>query len=223
MAMLPLAHFLKKQGYVPINVGYFGPKGLRHSLKSVCERLDERLAPYVDTPVHFVTHSMGGIVARGYLSQRFREAGGRLVQLAPPNQGAFLANEVSRFPLLDKVPAFFDLGKDTDGNPRHGIPRLEGYEVGVIAGRSFGPWHRGVPSDGVVRVVETQLAEARDWILLQHFHTVVMSARDTWKNVDLFLREGRFTDEATRLELDEQGRVCSRSSGSETPTLLEAS
>jgi hypothetical protein len=71
--------------------------------------------------------------------------------------------------------------------------------------------------------VETQLAEARDWILLQHFHTVVMSARDTWKNVDLFLREGRFTDEATRLELDEQGRVCSRSSGSETPTLLEAS
>lgn len=216
--MIPLAMFLKGRGYLPINVGYFGPRGVARSLERVSEILEEALAPHAGGTVHFVTHSMGGIVARAYLSSVKPKTTGRLVQLAPPNQGASLADTVRRVPFLERVPAFVDLGHGAEGTR---IPQVEDYEVGVIAGRSFGPWHDPDPSDGVVRVCETHLPEARDWILLRHFHTLVMNGRDTWQNVEAFLSEGRFLPGATRLELNSSGQICSRDATAETATPLE--
>lgn len=204
LAMFPLAFSLRRRGYLPINVGYFGPAGLARGVAALTRTLDERLAGYAG-PIDFVTHSMGGIVARAYLAQR-PELTGRMVQLAPPNQGARIANMVRRVPLVGRVPALFDLGREDDAWPRHGLPPVAGYEVGVVAGRSVGPW-LGEPSDGIVRVVETYLPEARDWILLPHFHTLIMNGRDTLQNVDAFLRTGRFHPEAPRLEGDERGFV----------------
>ena len=205
LAMFPLALWLKGRGYRPINVGYFGPAGLRRSLRVVTEALDAKLAPFRGGEVHFVTHSMGGIVARAYLAAR-EGLGGRFVQLAPPNQGATIANNVRRVPLLDRIPALTDLGRGARG-AEHELPgEVEGYEVGVIAGRSVGPWLQG-PNDGVVRVEETYLPCARDWILLEHFHTLVMNGRDTWRHTDAFFRTGRFDVDAPRLELGESGRV----------------
>jgi hypothetical protein len=218
--MVPLSRFLRRRGYTPINVGYFGPGGVGRSLGQVTRALEERLAPWgPEGPVHFVTHSMGGIVARAFLSAQPRPAGGRLVQLAPPNQGAALANLVRRVPLLDRVPALRDLGRTHQGLPQHGLdgapPR---YEVGVVAGRSFGPWHGDAANDGVVRVAETYLPGASDWILTEHFHTVIMAARSTWEQVEAFLETGRFLPEATRLERDAAGGVfVRRASGDREP------
>jgi hypothetical protein len=197
--MVPLARFLRRSGYETVNVGYFGPGGVQLSLRSLTKKLEYRLKPVTGRAVHFVTHSMGGIMARAFLGEH-GPMGGRLVQLAPPNQGAYLANRVRKIPLMDRVPALRDLGQCEEGKLRFDLEPLDGIEVGVIAGRSFGPWHQGVPSDGVVRVAETYLPEARDWILLDHFHTLVMNGRDTWANVLAFLRGGRFLPEARRLE-----------------------
>ena len=207
LAMLPLAFRLAAAGYTPINVGYFGPAGLARSIERVSGELEERLEPHAGRPVHFVTHSMGGIVARGYLAGAGAALpAGRLVQLVPPNQGAWLADTVRRAPLLGKVPALRDLGVEEDGL-RAPVPPLQSWEVGVIAGRSFGPWHGEHRNDGVVRIAETYLPEARDWILVDHFHTVVMAARDTWEHVLSFLRTGRFGDQAARLVRAEDGEV----------------
>lgn len=212
VAMLPLAYHLRKRGFRPINVGYFGPAGLAASLQKVSRSLERLLEPHREGPVHFVTHSMGGIVARAFLASHAEsELGirGRLVQLAPPNQGAWLADAVRRVPLLDHVPAFYDLGycDTTGGAPLKDAPPISTHEVGVIAGRSYGPWHGKHWSDGVVRVAETYLPEAQDWILLDHFHTVVMNGRDTWANVVSFLEEGSFLPGAPRLELDPRAGV----------------
>lgn len=207
LAMLPLAFRLTAAGYTPINVGYFGPAGLEKSVAKVADELERRLEPQAGRPIHFVTHSMGGIVARRYLTGRGAALpAGRLVQLAPPNQGAWMADAVRKAPLLEKVPALNDLGTD-DAGLRADVAPLERWQVGVIAGKSFGPWHRGHENDGVVRVGETYLPEARDWILLEHFHTVVMAARDTWEHVLAFLQTGRFGEDAPRLVREEGGVV----------------
>lgn len=206
LAMRPVARHVERLGYAPINLGYFGPAGLAYGVEQVTAALAERLAPFAGRPVHFVTHSMGGIVARAYLgSEAARDlTPGRLIQLAPPNQGAWLADAVRKVPLLAKVRALHDLGTGGQAAP---LPSLQGWEVGVIAGRSFGPWHRGEVSDGVVRVAETYLPEARDWIVLPHFHTVIMVARDTREHVGAFLRTGRFGEDAPRLRREGDGGV----------------
>ena len=123
-----------------------------------------------------------------------------------------------RVPLLHRVPALRDLGSNGGGTEHS---ELKGYEIGVIAGLSFGPWHGGAPSDGIVRVRETYLPEARDWILVRHFHTVVMNGRDTRENIEAFLTDGRFLPGATRLELNSSGQICSREPAAEIPTPLE--
>lgn len=74
----------------------------------------------------------------------------------------------------------------------------------------------------MVRVCETHLPEARDWILVRHFHTVVMNGRDTWQNIEAFLTDGRFRPEATRLELNSYGQILSRGAADDPPTPLEA-
>ncbi|RMG17372.1 MAG: alpha/beta fold hydrolase [Planctomycetota bacterium] len=206
LAMLPLARALRREGFEAVNLGYFGPGGVALGLRQLRERLARRLGERAAGPLDFVTHSMGGIVARALLGSG-EVAGRRLVQLAPPNQGAAIANRVRRLPLLARVPALWDLGRRAEGGLGFDVPPLRGVEVGVIAGRSFGPWHGGRPSDGVVRVEETYLPEARDWILLEHFHTVVMNARDTRENVVAFLRGGRFLPAAPRLERSAAGEV----------------
>ncbi|MGE0710224.1 MAG: esterase/lipase family protein [Planctomycetota bacterium] len=200
LAMLPLAWHLRRAGRLVLNLGYFGPLGL----ESAVERIEQELET-IPGPLDFVTHSMGGIVARAFLG-RAPERGRRLVQLAPPNQGADLADRVRRLPLLRAVPALRDLGAASSENKTGPLPRLAGVEVGVIAGQSFGPW-LGAPGDGVVRVSETWLSEAQDWIVLRHFHTLIMNGKDTWANVSHFLDHGRFTDEAARLTRDPDGDV----------------
>ena len=42
--------------------------------------------------MNFVTHSMGGIVVRTYLNKYQPDHLGRVVMIAPPNQGAYLAD-----------------------------------------------------------------------------------------------------------------------------------
>ncbi|HBP20263.1 MAG TPA: acetyltransferase [Planctomycetes bacterium] len=199
LAMIPLCWHLRRQGREVINLGYFGPLGLERAVDKVARLLE----PYAE-PLDFVTHSMGGIVARAYLG-RHPGRGRRLVQLAPPNEGSHLADRVRRIPLLSRVPAFFDLGRGVSER-KTALPALEGVEVGVIAGASFGPW-LSHPGDGIVAVEETYLPEARDWIVLPHFHTLIMNGRDTWANVLHFFAEGAFRPQETRLQRSDDGSV----------------
>lgn len=202
--MWPLARRLGGLGYEVTNLGYFGPRGLQSSVETVFAALEER--GLQGAPLDLVTHSMGGIVARA-LAAEGRIQIRRLVQLAPPNQGAWIADRVRRIPLFGRVPAFRDLGQGEEALVEglgHTPPEVE---VGVIAGQSASAWLGGEPGDGVVRVKETHLPSAQDWILLPHFHTVIMNGRDTMAEVDHFLQRGRFSSDAERLGLDDEGRL----------------
>jgi pimeloyl-ACP methyl ester carboxylesterase len=210
-AMAPLARRLEREGRSVVNLGYAAMRRpAAETAAEVAGRLDEALAPLPpDAPLAFVTHSMGGILARAYLAARPRP-GSRLVQLAPPNQGARLAARLEGVRLTRGIygAVLGDLGT---GAARFVPPPLEGVDVGVIAGgrggaRGYGPW-LPVDNDGVVCVDETWLPEARDWILVPHLHTFIMNAPAVHEHVVAFLRDGRFLEGATRLARGADGSV----------------
>lgn len=215
VAMLPLAWTLRRAGYRTVNLGYVAARRpLAATAARIGERLDRARAEHPGEPFHLVTHSLGGILARTWLG-RVAPAGSRLVQLAPPNQGARLAERLKGLGVARALlgQALVDLGHDEHGKARYPLPPVAN-EVGVVAGgtgadKGYGAWLEG-DNDGVVRVAETWLPEARDWILLPRLHTFIMNARDTHANVLAFLGTGRFLEGAPRLERAADGSARSR-------------
>ena len=172
--------------------------------------LVEALGRYVRTVaadcerVDFVTHSMGGLLARGVLARRAVPNVGRLVMLAPPNRGALLASRVSRFAWAREFfgQALDDQRADRALNLDEQLGPVQ-CEFGVIAGtRSFHPLQptsyysslvrRPGSHDGTVQVEETRLAGMADFVTVEANHTFIMDHDDTIRQVLAFLERGRF-------------------------------
>jgi pimeloyl-ACP methyl ester carboxylesterase len=152
-----------------------------------------------DRPLHAVTHSMGGVVARHLHDPRLRWQ--RIVMLAPPNRGSRLAAGLADNALFRWFfgPAGSELG---DGSqwPRPPVP------VAVIAGTrnlalgnptSWTVGRRfpaGVRNDGTVAVDETKLdaADMAAFAEVDATHTWIMNAPHTLQLVTEFLRDGVF-------------------------------
>lgn len=159
-------------------------------------------APKSDQPVHFVTHSMGGMLVRAYLHKHQLDRLGRVVMLAPPNQGTEVVDFYNlRAPLLGRMlgavlgPASGQLRTDADALPARLGPAR--FELGIIAGTVnrnpvFGPVISTIPSDGVVPVERTKLAGMSDFLALPFTHTFIMDKTVVQDQVVHFLRHGRF-------------------------------
>lgn len=147
--------------------------------------------------VHFVTHSMGGILVRAYLAQQPMPHQGRVVMLGPPTQGSEIIDAFRQTPLLWAVlgPAGARLGTDSMSLPARLPPPA--FELGIIAGsRSMNPigsWLIPGPDDGKVSVQRARLEEA-SFVVVPGTHTFLMNRQDVADQVIHFLREGRFLD-----------------------------
>lgn len=146
--------------------------------------------------VHFVTHSLGGILVRYYYTDRGVEGVGRVVMLAPPNQGSKAADTLRNVPGFDWIngPAGSQLGKGEDSIPLSlGSPQ---FEFAVIAGnRTIDPITSAVldnPDDGKVSVEDTKLEGMSDFRVVDVSHAYIMQNDEVIELVTRFLETGSF-------------------------------
>lgn len=148
--------------------------------------------------IHFVTHSLGGILVRQYLSAHTIEELGRVVMLGPPNQGSAAVDELGDVPGFDWLngPAGRQLGKGDDSVPLKLGPA--DFELGVIAGnRTIDPVTSAVlenPDDGRVSVADTKLDGMADHVVVDHSHAFMMRMRRTIELTIGFLETGSFDE-----------------------------
>ncbi|MBX7118606.1 MAG: alpha/beta hydrolase [Gemmatimonadaceae bacterium] len=181
ISMWPLTKALEAAGYDVMNFGY---SSYCCTIAEIGEQLRRELAdnvrPY-HTKVHFVGHSLGNIVIRYVLTRdTLPPRVGRVVMLAPPNQGANAANTFSPFTgwLLKPVA---ELRADSTATVRK-LPRVQGVEIGVIAARD----------DRTVKLPETHLAEESAHLVVGGGHSFIMRREDVKQQVVAFLRTGQF-------------------------------
>lgn len=206
LSMRRLARRLTSEGFTVDNTDYPSRTDRIEPLAiGVITRALAR-APGSDEPIHFVTHSMGGMLVRAYLHQQQLDRLGRVVMLAPPNQGTEVVDFYNRrAPLLGRMlrvmlgPASSQMRTDADALPaRLGAAN---FELGIIAGTVnrnpvFGPVLSSMPSDGVVTVERTKLAGMADFLALPYSHTFIMDKTLVQDQVIHFLRHGRFHRQA---------------------------
>lgn len=148
--------------------------------------------------IHFVTHSLGGIVVRQALSRQKPANLGRVVMLSPPNRGSFVAEKLKSWWLYRWLngPAGQELGTGTDSLPSRLGP--VDYEVGVITGNRhafFDAWFASftpAENDGKVSVKEARVAGMTDFLVVPASHPFIMNADRVIRETIYFLRHGKF-------------------------------
>ncbi|PPE73843.1 alpha/beta hydrolase [Solimonas fluminis] len=202
-SMEPMAQALRREGYQVCNIDY------PSRAHDVTELAHDHVAPQVARcfpgevrPIHYVTHSMGGILVRQLAATG--EAGriGRVVMLGPPNQGSEIVDRAAGWPLFRHYggPAGGELGTGEGSAGRRLGPAP--FELGVIAGdRSWNVLLSLVipgPDDGKVAVTRTRLDGMQDFLLLPTSHPFMMRQPEALRQTLHFLRQGRFDRERDR-------------------------
>ena len=188
-----LARVLRAEGYAVVNQGYPSRHATVEALAAEAIPAAVKACP-VPGKRHFVTHSMGGILVRAYFRDAQPDWLGRVVMLAPPNQGSEIVDGLGGLAPFGWIngPAGRQLA--TDGLPgRLGPAR---FEVGVIAGtRSISPIYSAMiegRDDGKVSIASTRLEGMADHVMVPATHTFIASHRGAMQQVVAFLKAGRF-------------------------------
>ncbi|MGQ0658869.1 MAG: esterase/lipase family protein [Chromatiales bacterium] len=188
--MLPLTLRLRAAGFATCSFSYptrrLSPGDNARALKRFVEGID---APVV----HFLAHSLGGLVLRHFFAGPDFDTPGRVVTLGTPHRCSHAARVLAGFELgrrmLDRS---LECGLLGDSPPWDGRR-----ELGSIAGTLPVGLGRAIPglplpNDGTVAVEETRVEGMSDHVCLPVSHTGMMFAPSVAEQSAHFLRHGRF-------------------------------
>ncbi len=194
-SMAKLSTSLSAAGYCVHNVDYPSTKGSFPEMVSALSRVIDSHRGSC-SKIHFVAYSLGAIVVRGYLAERLLPQLGRVVMIAPPNQGSEIVDSFRHSRVFNRLmgPVAARLGTSAEDLAQQlGMPR---YPLGIIAGdRWINPlgWMliRG-QHDGTVAAARARLEGMTDFVIVHRTHTFIMNAREVADQTIKFLRDGRF-------------------------------
>ncbi len=198
-AMQPMAEALQEAGFSTANVDYpsqsgtvevLAPMAVNTGLIECREAGAER--------IHFVTHSIGGILLRYAHAESPIPDLGRVVMLAPPNQGSELVDITRDWPTAELFSgeAGLQLGTDADSIPTQLGP--VDFELGIIAGTGSINFIMSAmlpdPNDGKVSVESTRVDGMDDFLLVGNSHHYITESDVVILNTVAFLRTGAFVN-----------------------------
>jgi len=216
--MAKMEKSLEAEGYNVINVDYPSRSAtideLANKVFQVLEEQARKPAPHVGQTfqsarkVHFVTHSMGGILLGRYLEDHDFPNLGNVVMLAPPSHGSEVPDKLGGLKLYQWIngPAGNQLG--TQGHPlRLKAPE---FKLGIIAGdRTINPILSMLipgPDDGKVSLARVKPEKYSDYLQLHVTHACMMRNREVIDQTIAFLENGTF-NRAGRTPAQTKGEI----------------
>ncbi len=188
---------LMRAGFQTCNIGY--PS--RHHLVEALAQ--EYILPQIqtcldgsDSPVDFVTHSLGGILVRYLSEQGLVPRIGRVVMLSPPNRGSEVVDKLGGNWLFRWIngPAGGELGTSESSLPATLGP--PDFEVGIITGsRSINPILSMLiegKDDGKVSIERAKLSGMNGFLVLPSAHPFIMKNETVIRQTVHFLKTGAF-------------------------------
>ena len=194
-AMEGMAEVLNSAGFETINIPY---ASFRKTIPEMVAMVAAELRSHVDgRKVHFVTHSMGGIVLRQLAACYPELVTGRIVMLAPPNQGSEIIDWLGRSPFKPFAELAFGPGGMglATSSVRNEVPGFsDEHEVSVVMGCKtavpfFGPLLGG-ENDGIVSVAGGVVKGMKAMEVIEADHTFMMAEKVTREKVLQFLKNG---------------------------------
>ncbi len=190
MDMQLMERRFKESGYT---VARFKYNSTELSPSDNAEKLAEFVSAIESDRLHFVCHSLGGLVLRHFISKHKINRLGRSVMLGTPNQPSSAASTLKNWPFASSL-----LGNSLENGLSGTVPPWNtDYDLGVIAGdMRFG---MGIlipdipkPNDGTVSVCETKLDGLKDHIVLHVSHFGLLVSKGVFIQTEYFLKHGEF-------------------------------
>ena len=194
-AMKKMAKELRSEGYRVINHDY---PSTTATIEELTPKIFKALHPQIKDAetVHFVTHSMGGIILRHHLEDHEIPNLGRTVMLAPPSRGSEVPDKLGGIFLFKWIngPAGNQLGTGPNSHPLR--LKAPGFELGIVAGdRSINPILSMLipgPDDGKVSLARVKPSRYTDYIQLHATHACMARNKKVIAQTKHFLQHGKF-------------------------------
>jgi len=194
-SMSKLQDELEKEGFTVQNVSYESTKFNIETLAPAA--IDPAIVKCGNgNSVNFVTHSMGGILVRQYLSKKHLPQLNKVVMLGPPNKGSEVVDTLGKFPGFHFING--DAGLQL-GTGKSSVPNKLGavdFDLGVIAGtRSINIILSAIilgSDDGKVSIDNTKIKGMKDHIEMPVTHPFMMKNNEVINQVIQYLRHGKF-------------------------------
>ncbi|MCP3405859.1 alpha/beta fold hydrolase [Bradyrhizobium sp. CCGB01] len=192
-----LERALQRRGFATLNLDYPSRK---KPIEALAEEIHAPVAAFAaqcDGAIHFVAHSMGGLLARVYISRHRPARLGRVVMLGTPNGGSEVADLLKDISIYRAVFGPAGLQLTTAQAPALADLPSPDYPVGIIAGcRTIAPIASTFvlprPNDGRVSVASAKLADMADHIVVKASHTGLPRHTVAIEQTIAFLHDGRF-------------------------------